>query len=330
MCPLCACTAIGDPGVVCMGNRLSLSFDKVDFDGQDEQPREWLTAYSKQDLERYFKRFLQERLMRGHGFSDDFVLQLDTSDPFVHALTVSHKALLDRAGVNDRNSFLIKMFVRRDDLPVAALLDGSYRRVINAHFEAFQAAFGDAAAHEPRPTIDQPDEPVRISTIEYLYSQNPLAQWSGKHRAPLPSQMYPSLGVGLPMLEMIVSAATEHQRDALSNRPEHFHNALLYQRVGFTFVSPEFQAYFEVMLVRCAHACMYGPSFTLSRKTVKKGGSGAAARARLRGCDARDPRGPAGGVRDWRYSAMGRVRPDVSRVAAHVALRSRRTLSSLR
>jgi hypothetical protein len=185
----------------------------------------------------YFDRFIKHKLIQ-QGFSDDFTLSLDTSDPFVHSITISHPSLEGHVQ-NTEMSFLIRIFVRRRDMLPSELLTQALNPVKDAQFDVFRDAFTRALTMEP-PSIDHPSESVKVSFIEYIYLQNPLAQFK-EHQSPLPSQLYPSLGCGREVLEMLAAAASEHRRDALLNRPEHFHNALLYNRMGFRFVLPAFQ-----------------------------------------------------------------------------------------
>lgn len=88
---------------------------------------------------------------------------------------------------------------------------------------------------------------LMASCMEYVYLQNPLAQFDAR-RPQLPNQRYPGLGIGKQFLQMIQSAAKRHGRDLIINRPEAFHNALMYNRHGLRYLSPHCQAYFELML----------------------------------------------------------------------------------
>lgn len=90
-------------------------------------------------------------------------------------------------------------------------------------------------------------EHLPASRIEYVYLQNPLAQFD-ERRPRLPNQLYPGLGVGKEFLAMLKVAAQQHDRELLVNKPESFHNALIYHLQGMRYVAPHFQAFLEILL----------------------------------------------------------------------------------
>lgn len=193
-----------------MGAATSIDVDLSDVGDDLDHGKRFLGSYTLPDVENYFVSHVQPHIRAPYS-PDGYRVVLDTSDPFVHQVTVTHDRL--RALSADA-SFLIKLFVRRTDLTPAQLVSGSWHPVEAAHFDATAAAAGlEARQRAPG------SEALRVSFLEYLYMQDPLGEWKAG-RSPLPSQRFPSLGVSRQMLGMLAAAAREHARDMLANRPE--------------------------------------------------------------------------------------------------------------
>lgn len=76
----------------------------------------------------------------------------------------------------------------------------------------------------------------RVLAIEWLLLQNPYAQFT-RERPALPKQNHPGLGQARRILQWLIALARAMQLEGISNYPEHFHNAFLYQR-DFCFYNP--------------------------------------------------------------------------------------------
>lgn len=76
----------------------------------------------------------------------------------------------------------------------------------------------------------------RVLAIEWLLLQNPYAHFT-RERPALPKQHHPGLGQARRILQWLIALAREMKLEGVSNYPEHFHNAFLYQR-DFHFYDP--------------------------------------------------------------------------------------------
>lgn len=76
----------------------------------------------------------------------------------------------------------------------------------------------------------------RVLAIEWLLLQNPYAHFT-RERPALPKQHHPGLGQARRILQWLIELAQEMELEGVSNYPEHFHNAFLYQR-DFHFYDP--------------------------------------------------------------------------------------------
>lgn len=83
---------------------------------------------------------------------------------------------------------------------------------------------------------DFPKPEVRVLAIDWLLMQNPLASFTPA-RPPLPGQLHPGLGLSRRILKSLMALATYLNLEGLTNFPDHFHNAYLYQRY-FCFCEP--------------------------------------------------------------------------------------------
>lgn len=76
----------------------------------------------------------------------------------------------------------------------------------------------------------------RVLAIEWILLQNPYAQFAHERPA-LPGQTHPGLGQARRVLQWLIALARELELEGISNFPEYYHNAFLYQR-DFHFYDP--------------------------------------------------------------------------------------------
>lgn len=154
----------------------------------------------------------------------DLVLEVDTTDPFVHCVQLFHER-------KTPDRLLIQLFVR-----------------IPTQFNIRQSrAFNDQCEKGHAFMLQSLSEGLYLITIEWMRMQD----YRGKFdRPPLPGQLHPGLGVARQINDLLYEAARRRQRDGLMNVPEYFHNACLYAHTGFKFLNPEYEGMFQAMM-RC-------------------------------------------------------------------------------
>jgi len=76
-----------------------------------------------------------------------------------------------------------------------------------------------------------------VLKIEWLCLQNPKTKFSND-KPKLPGQDFPGLGLGRDALSLILLLGIRLKFQALTNTPDHFHNALIYSNT-FEFVNPK-------------------------------------------------------------------------------------------
>ena len=208
-----------------------------------------LDEYTSEELHQLFRESGVFRVLHEHGY-DEPTVKVDTSDPFVHQLTVSDRTLVHRP---EGHNFLLDLFVRRrlQNVEQAKALSEPYPPCPN-----LQLTLGYGPAQEARELVvrELGHEPFKWSFVEFLRLQDPNAQFSGAAHAALPGQLHPGLGMMRLVSSLLVSTARSKGRDIFGNFPDHFHNALLYSRMGSKFLNPQFEGIFQSMVVACTPA----------------------------------------------------------------------------
>lgn len=92
---------------------------------------------------------------------------------------------------------------------------------------------GEAELGELRASI-APWNGARAIVIDWLEMRHPTAAFT-RERPRLPGQNAPGLGLGRLMVELLVAAAKRVGAEAIVVRPQHYHNAVLYGRIGFRY-----------------------------------------------------------------------------------------------
>lgn len=82
--------------------------------------------------------------------------------------------------------------------------------------------------------------------VDWLEMRHPSAPFSPE-RPRLPGQRAPGLGLGREMLELLISAAARIGAEVIVVRPQHYHNAVLYGRLGFRHADPARQVRLEAL-----------------------------------------------------------------------------------
>lgn len=240
-----------------MGSGFSVApdLDKA-FDLAGGEPDKLLQTYSKEDLARAFFHHVFPVIARKGVFDrEGFVFTMDTSDPFVHSCTVSHR-LVDALPISPSSRFLLKMFVRRKDLLLADLrciqhvppprTQQSSEPTAFFFPDVFVGLLPEGPLRDLRAPLEALPFPLAASVLEYVYLQNPLEKFTAQ-KPQLPNQMFPGLGVGRAFMDMVSEAAQKHNRMMLLNQPEDFHNAFLYNSNGMRYLSPQMQAMAELV-----------------------------------------------------------------------------------
>src|SRR5689334_1469499 len=74
-----------------------------------------------------------------------------------------------------------------------------------------------------------------IDSSDIMHNSNNNNHNNHSHRAQLPGQRHPGLGVGNNIHDLLVFLSKSKKRDGLLNVPEHFHNGYLYILKGYYF-----------------------------------------------------------------------------------------------
>jgi len=209
-----------------ISNLVHVDFELTDQDMKDVLDGENLVlgVYSKEATWKNFQEYGILAQIESKGYHE-LELNVDTSDNFVHRLTLTDKTISSKS---QGNNFLMDMYVRRRDFRVTD----------------FKSSVQNIEFLEATNVMEKKlNFTLHLSVIEWLCMQNPLKTFD-QSRPQLPGQRHPGLGVGKRMADMLIHLAETHDRDGLMNVPEHFHNALIYFVKDYMFVNPAFQGFF--------------------------------------------------------------------------------------
>lgn len=107
----------------------------------------------------------------------------------------------------------------------------------------------------------------RAIVIDWLEMRHPSAGFH-RERPQLPGQRAPGLGLGRRMVELLIAAAGVVGADAIVVRPQHYHNAVLYTRIGFRYADPGIAARFAGLQRALAGRTLADASWTVDRSAV--------------------------------------------------------------
>jgi hypothetical protein len=167
----------------------------------------YLGYYSPSGIAQAFEAYGVYAALRQLGF-DQIQLQLQTSDPFEHRLT-----LYD--GAPEAQQLLHEIVVRR-------------RRL---NFDASESRFGG--------------QRFEMLGIEWICLQNPRQAFSAARPA-LPGQQHPGLGLGQLVLDLLQLTAERLELDGIVAIPAWFHNAVFYH-TRFRYLSLETEARLQAL-----------------------------------------------------------------------------------
>jgi hypothetical protein len=186
-----------------------------DFFGSHRGGSKLLGHYSIPDCANIIENSPIGEAFRQRGV-DDWYIEFDLTDPFLHYAYVMRRSLPDREKA--LASLIVQSTPFRYDRSTPPLTRGA--RVIHAKFP---------------PDLD-------LLHIRWLSLQDPTVEFS-PDRPRLPGQRYPGSRIGRRVFGLVFNLARAHARDGLINIPEHFHNAYLYE--DFKFLNPDDEGVFQ-------------------------------------------------------------------------------------
>ncbi|CAG8438090.1 2018_t:CDS:2 [Funneliformis mosseae] len=228
------------------------SFVLTDDDLFAPSTQKFLGDYSLDEIHLYLDKYGIKKELAKRGYKD-IIINLDTSDYFVHQLCVTDKSLYTNSLINGR--FLINLFVRKKDFIYSDFKTYQIlRRIETFHNEKFKDKQiqkikyidGFGASEVYKFMENHLNDRYLLSLIEWICMQDPRGEFS-KDKPQFPGQNYPGLRFGRKAGNMLISLAVHKGWDGLSNVPEHFHNAYVYHMQHYTFLNPAFQAYFDCL-----------------------------------------------------------------------------------
>ncbi|KAJ5068393.1 hypothetical protein M0811_12251 [Anaeramoeba ignava] len=188
---------------------------------------EFLGMYSKSKIEKYISKYgiLSEIQKKG---IEEITIKIETDDPYCHKVIIFNKK--DEA----KDHFLIYLACRATDIHFQTRnYSGETMDYLNEGQKFFQENFPKNA---------------NLLNIQWLTLQNPEAKFT-KERPMLPGQKFPGLGIARPVLEFLLKLSKKRNKEGIVCTPEHFHNAVLYKKTLFLFISPAFEAFFLKLIV---------------------------------------------------------------------------------
>ena len=163
----------------------------------------FLGYYSEEGLKLALEKYGIVEELAKRGFTN-LVYRMDTSDPYVHRLTIYD-------GKSHPRHMLIESVLKRE------------RKKLQLPFEHKMNGYTFEAL-----------------SIEWMCMQNPRASFSKEHPQ-LPGQNYPGLGMASKAVIILMLIAWRLRLAGLINTPDHYHNAYIYSRI-FYYLDPEMQA----------------------------------------------------------------------------------------
>ena len=168
----------------------------------------FLGYYSRDGIYYALERYGIFEELRKRGF-DDFILELDTHDPYRHRLVLYYEK-------KDDQHLLAEVVLKRKvitlNAPVVSHLSGKQYEVLQ---------------------------------VEWLVLQNPQKAFTPE-RPRLPGQVYPGLGMGEMVVTLLMIVCWRLRLAGVLNVPEHFHNAYMYSSV-FYYLNPEYNGRLKAM-----------------------------------------------------------------------------------
>ncbi len=108
----------------------------------------------------------------------------------------------------------------------------------------------------------------RVLAIEWLLLQNPYARFT-RERPGLPGQIHPGLGQARRVLQWLIELAQQLKLEGISNYPEYFHNAYLYQH-QFHFYNPAREGMLNTLSRDLSNLSLAEVSWAIERGCVRQ------------------------------------------------------------
>ena len=180
---------------------LLLSADDIydDLVGKD-RTRKFLDFYSENGIKIALERYGYMKKLKQKGF-DNILINIDTTDPYKHIFRLYYD-------VEQADHVLVELFIRKKSFIAHPVFQSEIKG------EVFNFLY-----------------------IEWFTMQNPTIPFSPE-RPPLPSQIYPGLGMAKEALELFIVMCARLHCDGLMNIPERYHNAAIYSK-RFNYFNPE-------------------------------------------------------------------------------------------
>ncbi|GBB97979.1 hypothetical protein RclHR1_03110011 [Rhizophagus clarus] len=220
------------------------SFILSDDDLNTLTVQKFLKDYTLEDICNIINKYGIKKELEIKGYKD-IIINFDTSDYFVHRLTITDKSLLNFTSAikNINGQFLIDLFIRKKEFIVSDFKTYQVLRRAETFYEEFEDKHVDAI-EVYKFMENQLNDKYSLYLIEWICMQDPHSEFS-QSRPQLPGQNYPGLRISRKVGNMLIDLA--HKGDGLSNIPEYFHNAYVYHTQDYIFLNPAFQAYFDCL-----------------------------------------------------------------------------------
>ncbi|CAB4394546.1 unnamed protein product [Rhizophagus irregularis] len=216
--------------------------------------KKFLEDFTLDDIYHNINKYGIKKELEIKGYKD-IVISFDTSDYFVHKLSLTDKSLLNFTSTikSINGQFLINLFIRKKKFILSDFKTYQILRRIETFNENdeednfiknIKYINGFGAMEVYKFMESQLNDKYSLYLIEWICMQDPCSKFS-QNRPQFPGQNYPGLRIGRKVNNMLIDLA--HKGDGLSNIPENFHNAYIYHTQDYTFLNPAFQAYFDCL-----------------------------------------------------------------------------------
>jgi len=234
-----------------------LNFGDFDLAADDRKKPKFLGAHTESDLVKYLEEFGVSRLIRDRGFTA-LRVQITPETDFVHRACLYGKKheeehlLMDLSirhvrSVSELRSDLRESMAGVNLHPTLRLQSSSQLHLDHLDHPGLPFVQGQDLLLGYLNDLSRSSMRLDLVVLEWMRLQDPTRKCEAGRRL-LPGQTHPGLGCGKAISRMIGEVAARRKRDALSNSPAYFHNAMMYSKVGFLFGNPQIEAAFRVLL----------------------------------------------------------------------------------
>lgn len=182
----------------------NLSMDNLIYDGRVEQSSNFFMGiFTRQGLKNVIDAFGLTDALARLGLTD-LQVDIDTCDPHTHRLYVYTGEACDNNKICEMVVKKGPLNLQRDNLPKF------------------------------------PNRNPNLLQIEWLLLQNPRKYFDEIHPQ-LPGQLYPGLGIGDRMLQILIIMTRRLRLEGMANKPRYYHTAFMFTK-DFIFTNPHNQA----------------------------------------------------------------------------------------